>query len=715
MKTHPFTHLLALIMCTLFLLSRQSLAQAQAHSGEEKGAAEPAANGAFTYQGQVLQNGESVNGACDFQFSLWDAATSGNQIGSLQTKNNIQVINGLFVISLDFGVVFNGDPRWLEMAVSCLAGGAFTPVTPRQELTATPYAHHAETAPWNGLTGIPSGFADGVDDNASYTAGFGLALIGNEFAVTGAPWSGLTGVPAGFSDGIDNDTTYTAGSGLTLSGTQFTVTGAPWSGLSGVPAGFADGSDNDTLYTAGTGLVLTGTQFSLAFGGSGSANTAARSDHDHNGVYALLSHTHSGEAITSGTVADARISSSLTRDTEVLGIILLGDGTGSGLDADLLDGQNSGYFQNASNLNAGALGNAYFSAYGDLSAEGYLDQNADNDLLTRLQGDNRFVNEAQADSVNSTMIANSAVTVADLQDGAALAEIANNDGTGSGLDADLLDGQSSSAYTYSAGNGLTLSGNQFSMQGTSYQQVVVVAKSGGDFATIQSALDSITDASATRRYLVWVAPGVYTERVTMKQYVDIEGSNTTLTRITYGGTPTLNTGTVVAAANAELRFLTIENTGGNIYGVGVYNAATSYFYLFKVQVTVSGAAQHYAVYNSGTSNCIFTNSAITATGEQGDLNYGIYNNNASVTVQYSQVNALGGSSYGIYNQGSSGSYTVIVRDAQVAGSTATLRNDTAYLLRVAVSQLAGGAVSGSGIICAGVYDENYTFSASSCP
>ena len=44
---------------------------------------------------------------------------------------------------------------------------------------------------------------------------------------------------------------------------------------------------------------------------------------------------------------------------------------------------------------------------------------------------------------------------------------------------------------------------------------------------------------------------------------------------------------------------------------------------------------------------------------------------------------------------------MIVRDAQIAGSTATLRNDTAYTLRVAVSQLSGGAVSGSGITCAG--------------
>ncbi|MFA6449308.1 MAG: hypothetical protein WCX65_07575 [bacterium] len=48
------------------------------------------------------------------------------------------------------------------------------------------------------------------------------------------------------------------------------------------------------------------------------------------------------------------------------------------------------------------------------------------------------------------------VTSADLQDGAALAEIANNDGTGSGLDADLLDGQQG---TYYLNTGTPLSGD----------------------------------------------------------------------------------------------------------------------------------------------------------------------------------------------------------------------------------------------------------------
>ncbi|HSM58430.1 MAG TPA: hypothetical protein VK879_19910 [Candidatus Sulfomarinibacteraceae bacterium] len=43
-------------------------------------------------------------------------------------------------------------------------------------------------------------------------------------------------------------------------------------------------------------------------------------------------------------------------------------------------------------------------------------------------------------------------------------------------------------------------------EGSPYANVVVVAHSGGDFDTIQAALNSITDASDQNRYLVWVAP-----------------------------------------------------------------------------------------------------------------------------------------------------------------------------------------------------------------
>ncbi|MCA9934366.1 MAG: hypothetical protein KC415_10605, partial [Anaerolineales bacterium] len=71
--------------------------------------------------------------------------------------------------------------------------------------------------------------------------------------------------------------------------------------------------------------------------------------------------------------------------------IPLSNGTvNTNLNADLLDGQHGSYYQNASNINAGTLGTSYYSAYADLTAEGYLDNNATTDLLNRAQSDGRY-------------------------------------------------------------------------------------------------------------------------------------------------------------------------------------------------------------------------------------------------------------------------------------------------------------------------------------
>lgn len=66
--------------------------------------------------------------------------------------------------------------------------------------------------------------------------------------------------------------------------TAQTAQSVPWSALTGVPASLANGDDN-TTYSAGVGLQLLGTQFNVLYAGSGSAATAARSDHNHDATY----------------------------------------------------------------------------------------------------------------------------------------------------------------------------------------------------------------------------------------------------------------------------------------------------------------------------------------------------------------------------------------------------------------------------------------------
>jgi len=60
--------------------------------------------------------------------------------------------------------------------------------------------------------------------------------------------------------------------------------------------------------------------------------------------------------------------------------------------------------------------------------------------------------------------------------------------------------------------------------------------------------------------------------------------------------------------------------------------------------------------------------------------------------------------------------TVKINHSVIKGVTRTIYNDSGVTARVGNTQLDGGAVYNVGTLtCAGVYDENYTFSASSCP
>ena len=107
-----------------------------------------AADTAFTYQGQLKQNGAPANGPFDFEFRLFDLAEGGAPQGAMVPKDDVLVENGLITVDLDFGQVFDGNRRWLEVRVRDGAGtGDFTPLTPRQELTAAPYALYALGGP----------------------------------------------------------------------------------------------------------------------------------------------------------------------------------------------------------------------------------------------------------------------------------------------------------------------------------------------------------------------------------------------------------------------------------------------------------------------------------------------------------------------------------------------------------------------------------------
>jgi hypothetical protein len=171
--------LLAVICLSLLTVGGS---QAQEPAGDIN--AQAVVGTAFTYQGRLSDASGPVNDDdCNFRFRLYSAASGGTLLGT-DTVNGVQVRDGYFSVVLNdggaFGAnAFNGQARWLEIRVNC--GSGDTDLSPRQPLTAAPYAHYALSAPWSGLSGVPAGLNDG-DDDTTYTAGTGLILSGGQFS-----------------------------------------------------------------------------------------------------------------------------------------------------------------------------------------------------------------------------------------------------------------------------------------------------------------------------------------------------------------------------------------------------------------------------------------------------------------------------------------------------------------------------------------------------
>jgi hypothetical protein len=155
----------------------------------------------FTYQGRLIDNKKAADGLYDFQFKLFDANSGGNKLGADVNKTEVNVIDGYFTVELDFGSVFDGNERWLDIGVrpgDQNDPNVYTLLSPRQKVTPTPYALYAKTAgnlgsdsvmpagvilPYGG-TSAPTGWllCDGsAVSRTSYATLF--AVIGTSFGI----------------------------------------------------------------------------------------------------------------------------------------------------------------------------------------------------------------------------------------------------------------------------------------------------------------------------------------------------------------------------------------------------------------------------------------------------------------------------------------------------------------------------------------------------
>jgi hypothetical protein len=349
--------LIGLLVLALLLALMVAIGSAQEPATAGQAAAPEGVVGTgFTYQGRLDRSNNAVDGLCNIAFRLYEQAAGGTLVGAPVTTT-VTLDHGLFTTYLDFGAgSMNGRERWLEVKVRCAGDAAFTTL-PRQPLTPTPYALYAATVPWSGLTGVPASMADGVDNDTTYQAGAGLMLQNTVFSVdyrsVQQRVSGLCPAGQAVRQVLENgtvvcETTYNGditevvvGDGLLGGGATGLVTVTANTnylqrriddtgclGESSIKRVKVDGSlvceaDSNTAYLAGNQLVRTGSY-----------------------------------------------------PTYTLNVK---EGANSDLDADMLDGQSSAFYQNATNINAGLLNDARFSAYSDLGVEGFLG-NANGDI-----------------------------------------------------------------------------------------------------------------------------------------------------------------------------------------------------------------------------------------------------------------------------------------------------------------------------------------------
>ncbi len=136
----------------------------------------------FTYQGRLTDGGTAANGSYDLQFVLFDSSSGGSQIGT-QTVSTVAVSAGVFTVQLDFGpAAFPGTNRWLEISARLTGAPAFTLLTPRQQITSTPYAIrrlNASTADTVVVGGVPSGSGNYIQNTNTTQAGANFNIAGN--------------------------------------------------------------------------------------------------------------------------------------------------------------------------------------------------------------------------------------------------------------------------------------------------------------------------------------------------------------------------------------------------------------------------------------------------------------------------------------------------------------------------------------------------------
>lgn len=167
---------------------------------------------AFTYQGELRADGALGEGVFDFRFRVYDSAAGTTQVGPTVCVDDVSVVGGRFTVQLDFGGIFVGTERYLEIQVRADTGlGCADPtglevLSGLQRIAPTPQALYAPSAGVAANASLLNGQSSAFFQNAgnltsgvipsariqgNYAQAVNFTSIGNTFAGSGAALTSL--------------------------------------------------------------------------------------------------------------------------------------------------------------------------------------------------------------------------------------------------------------------------------------------------------------------------------------------------------------------------------------------------------------------------------------------------------------------------------------------------------------------------------------------
>lgn len=274
--------------------------------------------GFIVHQGYMEDsNGNPVSGTYSLVIGIYESPDKDDIL--FEQELSVSVIDGFYTVEIDDSAIiplFDVDKDlYLEISVDGKRG------SPRQKIGAVPYAFYAMKA-YDVIGDIhpKSIYINGnqvIDETGKYTGPIaavtsitaGDGLNGGTITSTGTislkdEYLDGSAFDSRFINNNEPDSIYTdmvrdsAITGQKIAPASISLNHLSNSGCSSGQIMKYNGStwecnqDLNSTYTNGAGLNLDGNTFSVNFAGSGTATTVARSDHNHDAVYASILHHH---------------------------------------------------------------------------------------------------------------------------------------------------------------------------------------------------------------------------------------------------------------------------------------------------------------------------------------------------------------------------------------------------------------------------------------